>query len=712
MIAVNEKSMFGQVFLKLIQQVNCFNDEKLSAIKKDFEISNVAELNIRNGIQSKIAVFFESVKNRIQTISNEKLTNVHRSKFIAKVFESLSLYYYQSVKKNRGINYPSVNSLENLMGSFVENIPKANENFTSFILKDKKLSLKTTSELSAFIALVAVLFQCDILKLEEIVVDLLRSQVKIFINNKDFVAEINKQLCNFKFVIDQIEFDATDTMQQADKLLHVQKEAVLLGKLIFILLYFTDYKSPTTEAKEEYIGWINNIQDYFVKVCNGYSKYLWIRYRRLPGADMSLEMLNGLTIDNVYVLPDFLENNQKVDGLLSACFNKNEQKRTRKAIVASYGKGKTSLLHLIISCIVVNSNYAIKYENISRYFMNVYNDYNQKLQFHSRDVFPIVINCEKFSAYAKSKNNQALSLTDFAYYIIKQYNEDLNIVGERNKGWYDNWIVTFSNDEFVKILDGAIEEDKLMLLVDSVDCIEDNYKILFEKMLNEFIHTYGCSCEIILTAGNQKYLPQSVVDEKYGFDIVHIADLSLEQAKQLLLNYYTFYKSSDLVTLKKQELLEEFERMENPSYTKNCLDQKFENYNHVFEANKSVVLALFNELKSNEQMSFILKNPYMLTRIAKLYVKSDFDIKSLLKDVVYDSLPIMSEMSEPVYDFIQKDFFKAAVESQALGNYEPVYKLYKKLDSKGYANMDVKLKNLIKTTKTLLKLLLESKQND
>ena len=364
----SDKSMFGQIFIKLIEQIDCFGDEKLAAIKKDFESFDFLETNLRNGMQSKIAVFFDTVKSKIkqvnQTVLQENLPNIDRHNFISKIFEATSLYYYQSVKKNRGINYPNTDSLENLIGSFTENVPKSNENFTAFMLKDKKLLLKTISELSAFISLVAVLFKCDVIKLEEMVVDLIRSHVKIFINNKDFVAEVNKQPCNFKIVVDQIEFDATLTMQKAEKLLNFNNSAVLLGKLVFILLYFTDYKSPTTEAKADYITWINNIQDYFVKVCNGYSKYLWIRYRRLPGFDMPLDMLNGLTIDNVYVFPNLSDNKNNSEGLLSTCFNKKEQKRTRKAIVAGHGMGKTSLLHLIISCIAVNSNYAIKYENI------------------------------------------------------------------------------------------------------------------------------------------------------------------------------------------------------------------------------------------------------------------------------------------------------------------------------------------------------------
>lgn len=708
------KSMFGQLFTELMERIDCLGDEKLSAIKKDFESFDLLEANVRNGMQSKIAVFFDAVRNRIKQLSHavptEKSPNINQN-FISKVFEAISLYYYQSVKKNRGINYPNVGSLENLMGSFTCNIPKANENFTSFMVQDKKLLLKTISELSAFIATMAVLFDCDIIRFEEEVVNLLRSHVKIFLNNKDFVAEVNKQICNFKIMVDQTVFDATQTMQMAEQHLNFTKSAVLLGKLIFVLLYFTDYKSPTQEAKTEYITWINNIQDYFVKVCNGYIKYLWIRYRRLPGFDMSLDLLNGLTIDNVYVFPNFSDDKNSVENLLSSCFNKNEQKRTRKAIVAGHGMGKTSLLHLIISCIVINSNYAVKDENISRYFMKYYNIFNKKLCFNSSDVFPIIINCEKFGSYAKNKQRDQLSLTNFAYYIIKQYDEDLNVVGERNKGWYDKWIVTFSSDEFMKILNGAIEDDKLMLLVDSVDNIEDNYKIMFEEMLNNFIHTYGCSCEMIFTSSSKEFLPQSIIDEKYGFDIVKIDDFNTEQIKKILLNYYTFFKSADEVVLKKQAIITEMETDEDKILMTE-VERKLKDYESLFKANEKFVNKLYSDLEKNPQTCAVLKNPYMLTKIAKLCIKSDFDFNSLLNDLLFDSLSVMNEISETVNDVIQKEFFKVAIDCQLFGNYDNVYKLYKKLDGNNLSNADAKTKNLVKTTKNLLKLLLENKTND
>ena len=309
------------------------------------------------------------------------------------------------------------------------------------------------------------------------------------------------------------------------------------------------------------------------------------------------------------------------------------------------------------------------------------------------------------------KQRDQLSLTDFAYYIIKQYDEDLNVVGERNKGWYDKWIVTFSSDEFMKILNGAIEDDKLMLLVDSVDNIEDNYKIMFEEMLNNFIHTYGCSCEMIFTSSSKEFLPQSIIDEKYGFDIVKIDDFNTEQIKKILLNYYTFFKSADEVVLKKQAIITEMETDEDKILMTE-VERKLKDYESLFKANQKFVNKLYSDLEKNPQTCAVLKNPYMLTKIAKLCIKSDFDFNSLLNDLLFDSLSVMNEISETVNDVIQKEFFKVAIDCQLFGNYDNVYKLYKKLDGNNLSNADAKTKNLVKTTKNLLKLLLENKTND
>ena len=250
-----------------------------------------------------------------------------------------------------------------------------------------------------------------------------------------------------------------------------------------------------------------------------------------------------------------------------------------------------------------------------------------------------------------------------------------------------------------------------MLLVDSVDNIEDNYKIMFEEMLNNFIHTYGCSCEMIFTSSSKEFLPQSIIDEKYGFDIVKIDDFNTEQIKKILLNYYTFFKSTDEVVLKKQAIITEMETDEDKILMTE-VERKLKDYESLFKANQKFVNKLYSDLEKNPQTCAVLKNPYMLTKIAKLCIKSDFDFNSLLNDLLFDSLSVMNEISETVNDVIQKEFFKVAIDCQLFGNYDNVYKLYKKLDGNNLSNADAKTKNLVKTTKNLLKLLLENKTND
>lgn len=703
------KSMFSKIFFETIKNLNNRSDDEILTIKREFQQFVEGKTStVRMGIQSKISLFLDCVRRKIEYLSEGKvkdfLSNKDRYMFFSKVVEALGLIYYQSVKKNRGINYPDKDSLERIIGSFVNNTPKANENFANFLFpEDKKLSLKAISELSAFICLLTIIFNADIEAIENVVLQELRRHVKIYVNNQTFIREINN--CSFAkyVVIDGESYNFSEILNKFCLLMDIDDRHFVLGKLIFILLYFTECKAPTEGAKDYYVQWINNIQDEILNIANGYSKYLWIRYRRLPGVDLSAEQLNGYTIDNLYVFPNItaIDNNEK---LFDGFFDKKSQKRMRRVIVSDHGAGKTSLLNTIISMAAINSDYAIRGMKISNYFTNYYKDVKNNLGFETNDVFPLVISCKKFDSFLNNHNDKKMTLVDFAYYLIISYNEELNIIGERNKGWYEKWISNFTFEQFQTLLHGAVEDDRLLLLIDDSEVIKNKEE--FDLLFNEFLMKYGSNCDIIATASDPDYLPHSIVQMKNGFDIFNIGNLNNSQAKDVCARYYVYFKNPQKMQDQKQNVIDIYELNIDE------IDKK-ENEFLDFIVNESIESNLLKHT-IKDGCNNIFLNPLLLSKAAQTTAikNNEFEINNLDNESLFEVLPVISQdinTSELLSLLIPKRLFDMIynVSGQNGSNLNILKKFQRQLNKYLYLIKNQEVQKTIDVCNKLLKLCID-----
>ncbi len=703
-------SMFSKIFFEIVSNIDSGMNEDLPEIKRELEsIKNGSSPNLREGIQYQISLFFDCVRKQFKKLSEQ---NRNFYQLLSDVVEAVGLISYQSIKKNRGINYPNKESLKKIIGDYKENKPKANEKFSLLLFPvDKKMSITTISELVGFIYVLLAVFCIDLKNIQNMVVEKLRQYVKIYVNNEAFIRQVYNGSFNKWAVVDKEIYDYSSVIDKFSSLLKVDDRQLMLCKLIFILLYFTDCKAPTQEAKDSFVQWINNIQDEKLQIANGYSKYLWIRYRRLPEDELSAECLNGFTVDNIYILPSLYANNKASSRkLFDGFFDRNSQSRKRRAIIGQYGQGKTALLNTIISMVAINSNYARSDKNISTYFINYYSSLEEMLGFKVFDVFPIIVSCEKFDSFIKEwrKNNDTEpTFLDFAYYIIVSYSDDLNVIGEKNEGWYEKWINTFTTKQFETIFKGAIEDDKALFLIDDFENISGANKKTFENMFDEILHKYGSKCEIIFTATDENLLPEAITKINGGLDIFKLGEFNTEDEKRLFSRFYAYFKNPTLIQEKKREITFLCDMGLDDIKSK---ELEFEKLIARSSKDACMLLDKNNPLGDNP----IFKSPLALCKLAQYKDnKSGFNIETMDESLMGKLLPAISnddDIAAKLCQIIPRKLFDAIDKAKKDGNSGSLLKFQYAINTKSRYIKNLKVKSAMENCNRIISLMLESER--
>ena len=703
-------SMFSNVFFELIANIDSKSNHELLSIKREFKIiKEDGVVNSRDGMQSKMALFFDCFRHQVEQFcrTQNKLNN-DGYLFLSKVVEAIGVIVYQSVRKNRGINYPCKESLEKIIGSFKTNVPKANEKFSANLFAaNKKMSITTISELVGFIYLLIGVFGVDIDSIEDLIVQELRKHVKIYVNNETFIKQLN--CCKFEkyVVIDKETYDFSNIIDSFNNSTNLDNSCLMLCELLFILLYFTDCKTSTKEAKDSFIQWINDIQDEKLQIANGYSKYLWIRYRRLPEDELSAECLNGFTIDNLYVFPNVHEINNSTDKLLTGFFDKDNQARKRRIVIGGYGEGKTSLINAIVSMIATSSDYAYKDKNISQYFIKYYAKIKDALDFNTSNVFPMVASCRKFDSFMKTWNKNEKetepTILDFVYYLIVSYNEELNIMGERNKGWYEKWISSFSLEQFEILLNGAVTDDRLLLLIDDFEVMNISNKVLFEKMLKNFLICYGSNCEIIITATDQSLAPNVITQIKNGYDVFVIDKFDEKSIDEIFSRHYTYFNDPGLMQSKKDELIHYYDLEDENIGVK---EKAFE----AFIKNKGKGARVLGNKAIDPSMIY---NPFVLCKLAQNSEELfTCEIENIKNDLFFDLLPVLSineTLISKVLYIIPKKLFDAINNENELGN-DTLGAFYNMLNKKNIYIKNHKIQKTILTCNQIIDMIKQKEE--
>ena len=245
--------------------------------------------------------------------------------------------------------------------------------------------------------------------------------------------------------------------------------------------------------------------------------------------------------------------------------------------------------------------------------------------------------CRKFDSFMKTWMNgdkqTEPTILDFVYYLIVSYNEELNIMGENNKGWYEKWISSFSLEQFETLLKGAVADDRLLLLIDDFEVMSVSNKALFEKMLKNFLICYGSNCEIIITATDQSLAPNVITQIKNGYDVFLIDKFDEKSIVNIFSRHYTYFNNPGLMQSKKDELIHCYDVDDENIDVK---EKDFEN----FIRDKSKTIKFLN---CEIAKSAISNNPFVLCKFAQnseeLFVGEIENVKNTL---FFDLLPVLS----------------------------------------------------------------------
>ena len=419
-----------------------------------------------------------------------------------------------------------------------------------------------------------------------------------------------------------------------------------------------------------------------------YWKYLWIRYRRMPIENLTPDQHNLYTVDNVYTVPYFDDiGSQRV---FSNIFS--DDKSCFTLVCGEYGK--TSLIHAIISIISMNSSYANyrggKQKGVSNYYKVKYESLKRKLfgDNDKRDILPLIINGENFNKYLK--NNNKISLIDYAYYIINEYDYHLNLTGEKNVSWFSNWKETFNVEKFSSLIKGAIEEKKLLLLIDGYDQMTPKHQILFNRMVLDFVNFYNNSFKIIATCYKKENIPNNL---KINYKEYFIHNFDEKQYEEFMENFIFYVQQIEDSFKLKEKLIEAY----------NCCEKK-EICEIEAKINKIIKGIKIPTYQDNTK-SLVL-NPGYLTDILIYRMNNNisFDIPlsiNELKDVTYFKLFINNFLSNTInndyinmfkirmFDVLEKLVSKNEIDTKILSLFE-------------YKENDIKKNNLLYNSSKLI----------
>ena len=620
--SIKNLSAFGKIFYLILEEMlssssNVPETIKITTkgLKEAIEDQIYLQQNIeaREGIQAKVSAFLKSVSDDLYEIAN--LNDVKNCDTLYNAFSSY-LFCSPLLIESKG-QYKNFSLEDIIPDSFdtTKTRSKKNEAFSSILFEDcKRPNVYKLCGLATFLMLFLIKFNLSVEDVFYKCISMLRKKdFTFFCDSKVVLDGAITKWKNFekKYLCEGMQYDRREVFSLGCSNKECEDIIYATSELMYLTIAWFD-GSIQEESRKAINRWIDVVMGDNFKDAFDYWRYLWIRYRRLPINNLTPDQQSIYTVDNVYTLPTFYDKKgQETKHIFFNLFNDFNDGCT-----IFYGEsGKSALIHTLTSIISMNSSYANyrggKQMGVSSYYKNKYDVLRKELfgENDKRDIVPLIVNGEKFQEYLN--DNKEVSLVGFAYYIINCYDAQLNLKGARNEVWFNKWKDAFSYEKFNSLIMGALEDRKLLVLIDGYDQMNNKNKEIFEKIIVDFISNHGSNCEVVATCYDKEKIPSILKNNNEEFLISYFnKEQYCEFMKKIIMNIKHIDGSETL----NQELIQAY-NYENESEVK-IIEEKIETIK-----NNIVIPETNGKLADN-----ILYNPLFLTNIIFKRINNDIEI--------------------------------------------------------------------------------------